>query len=142
MKKTLAILAALFLPMAASAACVWTTNSITEATVVCGDGDEVAPTLATEGLDTSNCKRGISVFVYADSTRTFSGAGTVRFYAYDAASGLWGSIPDMDLTVGTASVRALAFPGVWLASPGGRIAIVPVGVTLSAGGFTGHLICN
>ena len=144
MKKTLAVLVALFLPMAASAACVWTANGSTSATVVCGDGDEVAPTLATDGLDTSGCTRGISVFSYADSTRTFSGAGGLKFYVYEPVSGLWGEVPAVTetLTVTVTTVRAQGHPGIWTVVPGNRVAVIPVGVTLSAGGFTARVTCN
>lgn len=138
MRKLLAL--ALLTPsLAFPAAATYTNPTGTTAKIVCASGTCDAPTLATQGLNGADLT-GYQVTVAADDTRTLSGAGTLLCYVYDADVGAWARVPDMDITVGTGSVQYLAFPGVWLAAPRGRIAYVPSSVTVSAGGVTIWLV--
>jgi hypothetical protein len=143
MKKTLAVLVALSLPMAASATCTWTTLSDTEFKVVCTTANETAPTTGTTaGWEVAMCRKGFNVFIAADSGQTLSGSGTVQVHIYDANLAIWGQVIDLALSPTAASVRGQGFAGIWAVVTGGRLAVVPVSVGVSSGGFTAHVTCN
>jgi hypothetical protein len=122
-----------------AAAATWTLTGARSATAVCATGTCDAPTLATEGMNLDAVK-GFSVVVSADNTRTLSGAGALRAYTYDGTR--WARCPDLDLTTATASVRDLSFAGFTVTAPRGRIAYVPDGVTVSAGGVTIQILAS
>jgi hypothetical protein len=98
-----------------------------------------APTLATQGLGLDNMQ-GLVVTACAAAGQTLSGAGTLTAYIYDATVGVWSRLPDLDLTVGTGSVRCLSFAGIWVASPRGRVAWVPSTVTASSNSVTVYMV--
>jgi hypothetical protein len=143
MKKTLAVLVALSLPMAATATCTWTTLADTEFKVVCTTANETAPTTGTTaGWEVAQCKKGFNVFIAADSGQTLSGSGTVQVHIYDANLAIWGQVIDLALLPTAATVRGQGFAGIWAVVTGGRLAVVPVSVGVSSGGFTAHVTCN
>jgi hypothetical protein len=126
-------------------ATTWTDNGLS-ANAVCTTGTEAAPGTTAHGLalcqPTLGGKRlsGVSVTLAADSGQTLSGAGTLTAYVYHPDLGMWSRAPDLDLGV-TSTVRAQTwFVGtVPVGRPGSRIAYVPTGVTMSAGGLTAYL---
>lgn len=130
-------LAGLLASPAARAACTWSTLTSTTYKVVCTTGNESAPTLESEGAPLGYF-RGFNVTAEADSGQTFTAApgGTLQAYLWVDAAQAWVRVPDLDLSIGAASVRRQAFMGFQVVSPRGRIAYVPVSVTLSAGGIT------
>jgi hypothetical protein len=136
MRKILA-LTILIPSLASAAAATWTNPSGTTAVVACAQAGVTcdAPTLATQGLLLDNMQ-GLVVTACAASGQTLSGAGTLTAYIYDTTIGVWSRIPDLDLTVGTASVRCLSFAGIWVAAPRGRVAWVPSTVTASSNAVT------
>jgi hypothetical protein len=139
MKKILAVAAALLFPLYAHAVAAAWTDTATGNKAVCASGTCDAPTAAGEGfaLSTSDFRvKGIVVTVCADSGQTLSGAGTLTAYTRDSSVALWAVTPDLNLSPATATVRCIAFPAIWVAVPAGRVAFVPTGVTVSAGGVT------
>ena len=146
MRYLLAALAALSIAAQARAACVWSDVSTPYAVkVVCDDGDEVAPTLATEGLALTSSffsgTKGLVVTACADATRTIT-SGTLKAYTYDTGSALWARAPELDLTVSEAGNRCVSWSGMTVTVPKGRIAYIPSVVVLSAGGFTAYLTAS
>jgi hypothetical protein len=142
MRKILPILLLTTLPSLALATCTWTQNTPTDFSVVCTTANESAPTTAAEGWDVSSCNKGFSVFIAADSGQTLSGSGSITVYVYDAKLSLWGQVKDLAISPTVSAARPEAFPGIWQVVGGNRLAIVPVSVGVSAGGFTGHVTCN
>lgn len=140
MRKILAVVAALVLPAIASAAAgTWSIpdDTVRSSKFVCTQAGVTcdAPTAATDGALLSG-STGVVVTVCAASGQTLSGAGTLLAYVYNPIAGLWARVPDLDLTTTTASVRCLAFPGIFVAVPAGRIAYVPSSVTASSNNLT------
>lgn len=133
------LVAGLALP--AFADCTWTQLDTLGAKVVCQDGDEVAPSAATDGLALDpgiafgNKPKGLSVVAAADSTRTIT-SGTLKGYVYSADAAAWVRVPELDLTVSEAGNRYVSWSGLTVTVPAGRIAWIPSVVTLSAGGIT------
>jgi hypothetical protein len=108
---------------------------------VCASGTEAAPTLVTEGLSLANL-RAISVVAEADAGQTFTAAptGTLAIYLWDPSVGAWARCRDCgEPVISEASARHQAFAAFDVLGPDGRIAFIPVGVTLSAGGVTLYL---
>jgi len=147
MRRLLAVLGlALAVPVYAD--CVWSSTGLYSVKVVCGDGDEVAPTLVTEGLSLdvpsgffADPAQGFSVTAAADSTRTIT-SGTLKAYTWDTNAAAWARCPDLDLTVTEAGGRYLSWSGFTVTSPKGRIAYIPSVVVLSAGGITLYLTAS
>jgi hypothetical protein len=137
------VAAALLLPLVASATCTFTGDETTSV-ATCTTGTETIPTLATEGLPVLNCFRGLSVFIAADATRTLSGTGTLKVYMYDAGAAAWGEAPDLAMSATVSGARYHAFPGLFFTASriSGRIAVLPSGVGVSAGGVTVYLRCQ
>ena len=127
--------------LAYAAAATWTNPSGTTAVAVCAQAGVScdAPTLATQGLPLDRLQ-GFSVTACAAVGQTLSGAGTLTAYVYDDTVGVWSRIPDLDLTVGTATIRCIAFPAIWVAAARGRVAFVPTVVTASTNSVTVYLI--
>jgi hypothetical protein len=101
-------------------------------------GTGSAPSGATDGQPLRDLAA-VTVIVAADSGQTLSGAGTLQCYVYDAVTALWSRMPGADLSVGTASVRSLAFPALEVIGPrASRIKWVPASVTISSGSVTVH----
>jgi hypothetical protein len=142
MTRLLALLVALSLPAAASATCTWTNTNAYEAKLVCTTANESAPSAATDGFDFSQCLKGVSLFICADSGQTLSGSGTVKLYQRHPIAALWGEIPDLNVSPTVSSVRCQGFPGIWSVVAQGRLAVQPVSVGVSSGGFTAWLTCN
>lgn len=136
------LVAGLALP--AFADCTWTQLDNLAAKVVCGDGDEVAPAAATDGLALDpgiafgNKPKGLSVVAAADATRTIT-SGTLKAYVYSADAAAWVRVPELDLTVSEAGNRYVSWSGFTVTVPAGRIAWIPSVVTLSAGGITVYI---
>jgi hypothetical protein len=124
----------------AYATCTWSSPGPHTAKVVCTTGNESAPTLATEGMPLINVSA-VAVVAAADSGQTLSGAGALHVYVYDPGVGAWARCQDCgEPAVTLSSVRYQAFaPFQALVKRGGRIALVPVGVTVSSGGVTIYL---
>jgi hypothetical protein len=124
----------------AYATCTWSSPGPHTAKVVCTTGNESAPTLATEGMPLINVSA-VAVIAAADSGQTLSGAGTLQVYVYDPGVGAWARCQDCgEPAVTLSSVRYQSFaPFSALVKRGGRIALVPVGVTVSSGGVTIYL---
>jgi hypothetical protein len=141
MKKMLALV--LLVPsLAFAAAGVWapisglsrsTTFTCTTAGVTCD-----APTLATEGTNLANVGA-VVVTACAASTKTLSGAGNLRAYVYDPTTALWARAPDLDLATGTASVRCVTWPAIYVPGPAGRVAWVTDTVTASSNSVTVYI---
>jgi hypothetical protein len=141
--KILPIAALLTLASPAAATCTWTSLADTEFKVVCTTANETAPTTGTTaGWEVGMCKKGFNVFIAADSGQTLSGSGTVQVHVYDANLAIWGQVIDLALSPTAATVRGQGFAGIWAVVTGGRLAIVPVSVGVSSGGFTAHVTCN
>jgi hypothetical protein len=105
---------------------VWTeTQALTRA----------APTLSSEGALLGGRETGIRVVLSAESTRTLSGAGTLRCYYYDNNLSAWIRNPDLDIALAAAhsGVRRVAFPDQAVFVPDGRILYAADAVTVSAG---------
>lgn len=93
---------------------------------------KAAPTLITEGMLLEDVD-GYRVIVSSATGTTLSGAGTLAAYIWDTDIAAWIRNPDLDLTVGTASVRRLAYPDQETKVPSGRVYYAATGVTFSAG---------
>jgi hypothetical protein len=146
MRYLVALLTALVVPSLASAACVWSTVSSPYAVkVVCGDGDEVAPTLVTEGLPLASAAfagaEGIAVTACADATKTIT-SGTLKAYVWDDAVGAWARAPLNDIPIPLAGEQCLNLDPLNVIVPRGRIAYIPSVVVLSAGGITIYLTAS
>lgn len=144
----LRLLVALLLvaPSLASAACVWSEVSTPYAVkVVCADGDEVAPSAATDGLPLASSPfsgaKGLVVTAAADASQTIT-SGTLKAYVYDVGAAAWARIPELDLTVSEAGNRYVSWSGMTVTVPKGRIAYIPSVVVLSAGGITLYLTAS
>ena len=122
------------------AAATWSSNGQWSVKAVCASGTADAPTLASEGIDLQGI-RGFTVHVEADSTRTLSGAGTLDFYIWNNEGQRWGKLcsstgAQVQYTVAASGVRSCGYQGFEVIDSKDRIAIVPTGVTVSAGGLT------
>lgn len=125
----------------AAAACTWSSTGSYRSKVVCTTANEAAPTLVTEGMSLSNLKA-LSVTAEADAAQTFTAApaGTLAVYLWDPTVAAWARCRDCgEPTITEASVRRQSFAAFQVLGPTGRIAFVPVGVTVSAGGVTLYL---
>jgi hypothetical protein len=131
------VVASLSLP--ANAACVWSDVTTYAVKAVCGDGDEVAPSAATDGLALSSSffsgAKGLVVTACADAGATIT-SGTFKAYTYDPGSALWARSPELDLIVAEAGNRCVSWSGMTVTVPKGRAAWIPSVVVLSAGGVT------
>ena len=144
--RVLLALAALLFALPASAACTWSEVSTPYAVkAVCADGDEVAPSAATDGLSLNasffSGAKGLVVTAAADAAQTIT-SGTLKAYTYDAGAAAWARVPELDLTVSEAGNRYVSWSGMTVTVPKGRIAYVPSIVTLSAGGITVYLTAS
>ena len=141
MIRSLVAVLCLALSLPAAAACVWSTTGSTARKVVCDSGTEAAPTLITEGI-TLNTVASIGVVAEAAVGQTFTAApaGTLRIYIWDEFVGAWARCMDCGEPVITAaSERRQAFASFTIGERRGRFALVPNGVTLSAGTLTIYL---
>jgi hypothetical protein len=140
MRKILAVLAVLVVPsLSWAAAATWTATGARSAKAVCASGTCDAPTLATEGANL-DAVSAVSVLVCADSGQTITGGSGVSLYFYDGTPALWGK-KGTALTVPTGSRCAFAegdSPGLGIPviAPRGRLAAIPIGITVSSGGVT------
>jgi hypothetical protein len=138
MIRLLAACLALALALSAQADCVWTkTTGPYEAKAVCADGDEPAPALSSDGIPLAGIES-IGVTVSADAGQTFTAApaGTIAVYIRSEQTGRWARCQDCNEgTIKNASVRDQPFTFT-VTHRRGRVAFVPIGVTLSAGGLT------
>ena len=145
MIRALIALAALCFTVPAYAACVWTAPSTFVGVNTCGDGDEVAPAAATEGLALSSAfytsVKGLTVTAAADSGATIT-SGTLKAYVYNENAAAWARVPELDLTVSEAGSRYVSWSGMTVTVPKGRIAWVPSVVVLSAGGITVYVTAS
>jgi hypothetical protein len=121
-------------------AITWTATGTRSAKAVCTTGTESAPAdglTPADGLGAilSDAK-GYYVCIEADSAQTLSGAGTLHAYLWNPLSGVWARFPDGDFTVSVSAKRGMGFLGNEVVSGRGRVAYVPNGVTVSAGGLT------
>ncbi len=141
MKKFL-VAAALALPVGAWATCTVTQPNATTAKVVCTTANESAPTLVTEGMNAANCKKGLTLFVCADDTRTLSGTGNVKLYVWNDYAKKWGEVPDLQSGVTVSGTQCMGFGSFVVNVRGPRVQAIPVSVGVSAGGFTSYLSCE
>ena len=130
------------LPGLATATCTWSQTGVQSAKVVCTTANETIPTGASDGLWLGFCKKGISVFVAADSGKVLTGSGTVKVAVYSDGAAAWGEVPDLAMSPTVASARYQGFAGLFVADSQGRIAVYPVSVGVDAGGFTAYLTCS
>ena len=145
MKRFLVFVAfAVLLPTLASASCVWSQSpTLVEGKMVCSSANESAPTLVTQGWQFNTCSKGVTIFVCADSGATITGTGNVVGYVWNPVALLWGVDSGMTTAVTAgAGARCMSLGGFFTAVPGGRIAVVPVSVAVSSGGFTAWMSCN
>jgi hypothetical protein len=77
----------------------------------------------------------LEVFIFAELTRTLSGAGTLQAYRKIPVVGEWGRAPGFDLSLVGASGRVWTFPLTSIVSYG-QILWCATGVTVSAGTVT------
>ncbi len=133
MTKLFAALLALVLPLLASAACTWTSIDQYSAKVVCTTGTEAAPTLVAEGVALNMVS--YSLAGEADSGQTLT-SGSWAAYLWIESAGGWARAPDLDVTVGAAGQRRVAWSGFRVFGRRGRIAYVPASLVVSSGGST------
>lgn len=141
MIKLLAIVAALVLPLTASAACTWTQLEIYAYKVVCTLTTEAAPTLITEGMPLTKLQ-GVTITAEAANGQTFTAApaGTVAIYLWNDVAAAWARCRDcIEPTISEASQRRQIFPAYEVLVPRGRMAVAPSGVTVSGGSLTFYL---
>jgi hypothetical protein len=129
---------------AALATCTWSSTGNSSAKIVCTSGNESAPTLATEGLSLTAggiALKGLGLTAEADTGQTFTAtpSGTLQAYLYDDVAAAWVRVPDLDVSVTATSLRRQGWQGFTVLAARGRIAFVPVSVTLSSGGITLYL---
>ena len=140
--KKLIVAAALVLPVSAWATCTVTQPSTTTAKIVCTTANESAPTLATDGMNVANCKRGVAPFVCAPGG-TLSGTGTMKVYVWNSYASAWGEVPDLALSVNASGTPVcMGFGSLMVYVRGPRIMLVPSSVGVSAGGVTTYLSCE
>jgi hypothetical protein len=137
--RILAMVLAVVPSLSWAAAATWTLTGARSAKAVCASGTCDAPTLATEGANL-DAVSAVSVLVCADSGQTITGGSGVSLYFYDATPALWGK-KGTALTVPTGSRCAFAegdSPGLGIPviAPRGRLAAIPIGITVSSGGVT------
>lgn len=141
MLKFFVILASLAVATPSYSACVWSATSTWSAKVVCDSGTEAAPTLITEGISLVDL-RSLSISAVADVSQTFTAApaGMLWFYIWDDMAAMWVHSTDFDRRITNASERTQGFTGLSIIGPrGGRIAVRPVGISLSSGKITVYL---
>jgi hypothetical protein len=141
MLKTVLAVLTLLVATPSYSACVWSATTTWSAKVVCDSGTEAAPTLITEGISLVNL-RSLSISMVADSGQTFTAApaGMLWFYVWDDVAEMWIHSTDFDRRVTNASERTQGFTGLSIIGPrGGRVAVRPVGISLSSGKVTVYL---
>lgn len=136
--KILIILLTLGFSLPTAAACVWTDTGATARKVVCDSGTEAAPTLVTEGISLGTVATiGIVAQAAAGQTFTAAPAGALHIYVWDNFVGAWARCSDCgEPAITLASERRQAFASFTVGERRGRFAVVPNGVTLSAGNLT------
>lgn len=123
MSKLLAVLLSILLPVAASAACTYSTDASSSIrTTTCTATTEAAPTLATEGVSIFN-RAGLTVAI--ESSGAMTAGGTFQAYWYNPASGAWVRLPDWDLTA--QALTKQAWVGFRIPVPVGRLDFRPTG---------------
>lgn len=142
MKKTIAAALIALSPLAAWASCTWTSTGTFTAKLVCTSANESIPSASDAGLSLLNCKKGVAVFIEADSGQTLSGSGTLKVAVYNEQAKAWGEVPDLAISPTVASARYQGFAAIWVADSSGRIAVYPVSLGVSSGGLTAYLACN
>jgi hypothetical protein len=125
MKKLFVIaIAALLLPLAASASCTYTTDAGSSTTKsVCTTTTEAAPTLVTEGRSLDGLS---GLVVIATASSAWTAGGKLNAYIWSPQAAAWVRAPDFDLTVPAATGQAWA--GFFIPVPNGRIDYKPAGV--------------
>lgn len=127
MKKLAAVLAALCLPVLASAACTYSgADGASNVIITCTTGTETAPTLATQGLRLEGLA---GLTVVATAATAMTAGGQLQAYLYVPAAASWVRAPDLDLTV--QALTGQAFPGFTVSVPFGRIDYRPSGTGLA-----------
>ena len=99
------------------------------------------PSAATDGLALLGAKA-VRVTIAADSTRTFSGAGTIRFWYYNPITTRWALNVEADVdlsTLAAATYRDIVLGDRLVALPAGRIFVECLSVTVSAGALTVYI---
>ncbi len=93
------------------------------------------PTLVTHGVNITDRSTGIRVTLSAESTRTLSGAGTLKAYCWNGTLLRWCRNAALDITLSSshASVRDQTFPDMETFVGGGRLFYLADTVTVSAG---------
>jgi hypothetical protein len=144
MKKILML--ALLFPMIAAASTVYSPISLADGSkrprsvkAVATTGSEAAPSTAAEGMDLTMVGA-VDVVVCADSGQTITLGATVQVWFYDVDTGLW-ALSDYSLSVPTGkrcatTIGPSAGKGIPIIARRGRVAFVPSGLTVSAGGLT------
>ncbi len=96
-----------------------------------------APSDATDGLDLSEVAS-VILCASAESTRTFSGAGSFECYMYDSSDvARWGRCPELDYAITTSGLRDLYSGEMVVAGgKGRRIAWIPTTAVTVSGGTT------
>ena len=95
----------------------------------------------------------VQVTLSADASQTLSGAGTLECYYYSPFAALWSRLKSWDLSVATEGIAAGTYRSMTFSANtpgfgqpvihrGGRLAWVPNGVTISAGGCTVWIDCT
>ena len=164
MRKTIAIIASVLLPAAASAVDLIPSHIVNLATAAldpaaivvqavyytAGTPTYSAPTNRTAKVvctadtcaapsaeaDSTDMDdwQGFSVTVEADSGKTLTAVGTIDCYVWDPTYGAYSYLQDLGLTVTCTGKRRCTTNGVWAAAPRGRITCVPTGIVTSATG--------
>jgi hypothetical protein len=124
MKKLLAVALAIFLPLAASASCTYTTDTGSSTTKsVCTTTSEAAPTLVSEGRALDGLA---GMFIIATASSAWTAGGTLNAYIWSPQAGVWVRAPDYDLTVPGSTGQA--WGAFYIPVPQGRIDYKPAGV--------------
>ena len=120
---------------------VWSSPAANVFKLACTTANESAPTLVTEGAPLGLFKSGFSVFAAADSGQTWTASpgGVLQAYIWNDTAQAWGRAPDLDVSISVASARYQAWAGFGPAALRGRVAYVPVSVTVSSGGITVYI---
>lgn len=139
MKKMLAALAVLLLPLAALATTTWTdevtpnyVRSVKGASPT-ATGIEPAPvtsTVSTDGINLRNTE-GITVIVETTTGGNMTAGGKLNAYFWNPSTGKWCPVSDGSLDLTVAAVPTQAWSGLTVTSDYGRIAWEPNGLGTS-----------
>ena len=113
------------IPAAATATCTFTQTGMSSGSAVCTTGTET-PSGANAGWNFSPgvCPTGVTIFVCTQNASALPSAGSMKYYFYNAARGVWAESPNLAEST-SSGTQCQALSGVWTVTNGSRFAVLP-----------------